>query len=220
MSTRRKSTINPKTQEMVLTAILLAIALIMAFTPLGYPVIAGVFEIALIIIPVAIGSVVMGWKAGLLLGTVFGISSYLIAMGIGMHPNPFASFLFQQNPFFTAVICLVPRIICGVAPALIYKAISANGTKRTMLAIPVACVSAALLNTVLFLGLIWVFFSGAIEGNNDYLSAIMNEYGSFNFITFFLFCALLPAPVEIGLCGVLGTAVSKPLLMLKKRMSC
>ena len=74
MNTRRKSTISPKTQEMVLTAILLAIALIMAFTPLGYPMIAGLFEIALIIIPVAIGSVVMGWKAGLILGAVFGIS--------------------------------------------------------------------------------------------------------------------------------------------------
>ncbi len=212
----KRTTVNPKTIEMALTAILVAIALVMAFTDIGYPMI-GIFEIALIIIPVAIGSVTLGWKAGLIMGTIFGVTSFMIAAGIGLHPNPFATFLFNENPFYTAIICIVPRLICGVTPALIYKAISKKD-KKGFIAIPVACMSAAIINTILFLGGVWLFFSGPIGNNNDYFTLITGKYGNFNFITFFLVCAGLSAPLEILACGLIGSPIVKALQKLQKRM--
>lgn len=212
----KKTTVSPKTIEMALTAVLIAIALVMAFTDIGYPMI-GIFEIALIILPVAIGSVTLGWKAGLIMGTIFGITSFMIAANIGMHPNPFASFLFHENPFYTAIICIVPRLICGVMPALIYKAISKKD-KKGFIAIPVACISTAILNTILFLGGVWLFFSGNIESNDSYFTLITGKYGNFNFITFFLVCASLSAPLEALACGLIGSPIVKALQSLQKRM--
>lgn len=215
---KRKTTVNPKTQQMALTAILATIAIVMAFTPIGYFGITGLFEIALILLPVAIGAVVLDWKAGLIMGAIFGITSFMIAAGIGMHLNTLGTFMFQQNAFFTAIVCIVPRLICGVVPAFIYKLISKKD-KKGFIAIPTACVSTAVLNTVLFLGAIWIFFGNPIQSEAAYGGFIVDKYGNFNFFTYFIAFAALNAPIEIAACGVLGTAIAKPLLILKEKMS-
>ena len=59
-----------KTIKMAQLAILIAVVLIMAFTPLGYLKNVGL-EISLITIPVAIGAMVIGPGAGAVLGAVF-----------------------------------------------------------------------------------------------------------------------------------------------------
>ena len=56
---------------MVEMALLIAIILIMAFTPLGYIRTFGL-EITLIVVPVAVGAVTLGPTAGAVLGAVFG----------------------------------------------------------------------------------------------------------------------------------------------------
>ena len=60
------------TKFLVEMALLVAIILIMAFTPLGYIKTAGI-EITLIVVPVAVGAVTLGPAAGAILGGVFGI---------------------------------------------------------------------------------------------------------------------------------------------------
>ena len=57
---------------------LVAIILIMAFTPLGYIKTAGI-EITLIVVPVAVGAVTLGPAAGAILGGVFGLASFCAA---------------------------------------------------------------------------------------------------------------------------------------------
>ena len=64
-----------KIVEMAQMAVLTAIILIMAFTPLGYLRTAGL-EISLITIPVVIGAMITGPAAGAVLGGVFGITSF------------------------------------------------------------------------------------------------------------------------------------------------
>lgn len=54
---------------------LVAIILIMAFTPLGYIKTVGI-EITLIVVPVAVGAVTLGPTAGAILGGVFGFASF------------------------------------------------------------------------------------------------------------------------------------------------
>ena len=60
---------------MVQIAMLTAIILILAFTPLGY-IRTGGLEITLIVIPVAVGAVILGPVGGMILGAVFGITSF------------------------------------------------------------------------------------------------------------------------------------------------
>ena len=65
--------------RLVLTALLTALIIVMAFTPLGY-LKAGAIEITFITIPVIIGAVLLGPVGGLFLGAVFGITSVPCAL--------------------------------------------------------------------------------------------------------------------------------------------
>lgn len=204
MSTR-KSTINPWVVEMTMTAILAALIILMTFTPIGYIPI-GPVKMTLLTLPVAVGSIVLGTRSGLILGGVFGLTSFYTCFGmdfVGMG-------LLSINPFLTFVMCVVPRLLCGYLPALIYKAISKNGTKRTMLAIPVAGASVAIINTVLFLCSMWLFFG---ESLSDVVGVAID-----NIFALFALFAGTNGLIEIGVNIVIGTAICKPLTIAKKRL--
>lgn len=203
MKARRKSTINPLVVEMTMTAVLAALIILMTFTPIGY-IPLGPVKMTLITLPVAIGSIVLGWRSGLILGGVFGFTSFYTCFGMDALGNIFLGI----NPFFTFVMCVVPRLLCGLLPALIYKAISANGTKRAMLAIPVSGASVAIINTVLFLSSMWLFFA-------DQLSELV---GVSNIFALFAVFAGTNGLVEIAVNIVVGTAICKPLTLIKKRL--
>ena len=76
------------TKYLVEMALLVAIILIMAFTPIGYIRTAGL-EITLIVVPVAVGAVTLGPAAGAILGGVFGITSFIQCFGM----SPFGAYL-------------------------------------------------------------------------------------------------------------------------------
>lgn len=205
MNARRKSTINPLVVEMTMTAVLAALIILMTFTPIGYIPI-GPVKMTLITLPVAIGSIVLGWRSGLILGSIFGLTSFYTCLGM----DALGVALMGINPFLTFVMCVVPRVLCGFLPALIYKAISSNGTKRTMLAIPVAGASVAIINTALFLGSMWLFFS-------DSLSELVGVAIDNIFMLFALFAGT-NGLIEIAVNIVVGTAICKPLTLVKKRL--
>ena len=71
-----KSKTNFKTERLVQTALLVAIILLMAFTPIGYIKTLGL-EITLIVVPVTIGAIALGAVGGALLGGVFGVTSFI-----------------------------------------------------------------------------------------------------------------------------------------------
>ena len=70
-----------KTLQMVQLAILLAILLVMAFTPLGYMKI-GPLSVSFLTLPVAIGAVILGPRAALILGAAFGLTSFYQCLGM------------------------------------------------------------------------------------------------------------------------------------------
>ena len=61
-----------KTTYLVRIALLMAITIVLAATPLGY-IPAGVLSFTIMVLPVAIGGVLMGTPAGLILGLTFGV---------------------------------------------------------------------------------------------------------------------------------------------------
>ena len=94
------------TKYLVEMALLVAIILLMAFTPIGYIKTAGL-EITLIVVPVAVGAVTLGPTAGAILGGVFGITSFIQCFGM----SQFGALLLGINPFLTFLVCVPTRIL-------------------------------------------------------------------------------------------------------------
>ena len=154
-----------KTLRMVQLAILIAIMLLFAFTPVGYLRI-GPVAITFMVLPVAVGAIALGPAAGALLGGVFGLTSFIQCF-LG---DVFGTLVLSINPFLTFLMCMVPRILCGWLSGLLFRVL--QKIDRTRLASYFAAsLSTALLNTLLFV--LWIFIVGFV-GINGVIEAVVN----------------------------------------------
>ena len=76
-----KERINKNILYMSELGILIAILLLMAFTPVGYLRI-GTMTITFLTVPVVVGAIVCGPGAGTILGTIFGLTSFYQCFGM------------------------------------------------------------------------------------------------------------------------------------------
>lgn len=183
--------------RMVIMAMLIALLIIMTFTPIGYLYI-GAIEITLMSIPVAVGAILLGPAAGAVLGLVFGLTSFFQCFGM----SAFGATLLAINPFYTFIMCVIPRILVGVVPGLIFKGLQ-KIDKTKVISYAVASLSAAVTNTVLFvLALIVLFW------NTDYIQGMA---AGANIFAFFVAFIGLNGIVEASVCLVIATAVTKAL---------
>ncbi|MBR3691236.1 MAG: ECF transporter S component [Clostridia bacterium] len=191
---------NRKTLEMVQLAILTAIVVIFAFTPIGYLKTPAV-EITFLCIPVAVGAIVLGPVPGMILGAVFGITSFLQA-ALGM--STFGATLFAINPVFTALLCLVPRILCGLLPAWIFRGLS-RIKKLNLLSYGLSALSCALLNTIFFVGGLILLF-----GRTDYIQGMQAGKNILAFAVAFVgLNGLLEAIVTLFVGGAVAKGIEK-----------
>ena len=183
------------TGKMVRLSILVAIIVLMAFTPLGYLRVAAL-EITFLMIPVAIAAIAIGPMGGAIAGGVFGLTSFIQCFGI----SPFGTMLFSINPIFTFILCMIPRILAGWLPGLLYAALSSKASK-TASAIA-ASLAAPLLNTVLFVGGLFLMF-----GSTEFVR-------SFGETTWSIIVLLVGVNglVEAGVGFIAGSAVSRILV--------
>lgn len=190
-----------KIQKLAIDAVLSALIVVMAFTPVGYLKI-GVVSITFISIPVIIGAILNGPASGAFLGGVFGLTSFIQCFGM----DAFGTTLFSINPFFTAVMCFIPRILMGLFCGLIYIGLSRK-CKKDIVNFAVTSVSGGILNTVLFVGTLILLF-----GNSDYLRSFGNSIPAIIgvLVTF-------NALIEWAACLVIGTAVAKASFTVNKR---
>lgn len=147
---------NKNILRLVQNSMLSAIILLLTLTPLGYLPI-GPLEVTIMMIPVAIGAMTLGLGSGIILGGVFGLSSFLTCLGI-LRPSAFGQMLFSINPWATAVVCFVPRILMGLLCALLFKLLYKKFGDKLGVYVAVSA-SAALINTILFMGTLVIFFS-------------------------------------------------------------
>ena len=150
-----------KTLALAQNAILTALIVLMAFTPIGYLPL-GPVKMTFIMVPVAVGAITLGEKSGAFLGLVFGITSFVQCFGLDL----FGTTLFGINPVYTFIMCIVPRVLMGYLCGVIYKFIA---RKKRKLALVIASFFAPVLNTVFFMSLLMIFF-----GNSDYIIGIRN----------------------------------------------
>lgn len=156
-----------KIREMAQLAILIAVMIVLAVTPFGFHLRIGPIEMSLMVIPVAIGAIVLGPVSGAILGFVFGLTSFIECFG----GSPFGMFLMTISPVMTFIACMVPRILCGFLSGLVFKALR-KFDRTKIVSFFAASLSTALLNTIFFIGVILLFF-----WNNDTFLAKMTEWG-------------------------------------------
>ena len=188
------------TLKLTQTAILSAVIIMMAFVPfLGY-IHLGPLSATTLVIPVAIGAAIIGPGAGAFLGLIFGATSYVQCFGL----DAFGTTLNEINPFFTLVMCFVPRILMGLLSGLIYKAVS----KASPLAGAITCsIAAPALNTVFFVGALMLFF-----GSSEYIRSFGNS-----FIAIVAVLITWNAVFELATTGVLGSLISPLIVKLEKK---
>lgn len=176
-------------------ALLVAIIILMAFTPIGY-IRTGGLSITLIVVPVAVGAVTLGPMAGAILGGVFGITSFVQCFGM----EPFGTALFGINPLFTFLVCVPPRILDGFLTGFIYR-----GLRKTKIpsgaSVTAANLCCPILNTVFFMGTLVTLFAQTMR----------EMYGMTKVIPFIAAFVGINGVIEAVVCFVIGTAVSAAL---------
>ena len=186
-------------------ALLTALVLIMAYTPLGYLKTPWGVEITFIVIPVAIGSILLGPSAGGFLGLVFGFTSFFQCFG----SSALGVMLLEINPFGTFFCCVVNRVLVGVLPGLLYQLL--RRYDRTKVAgIAVCCFLTPVLNTVLYILSNWLIFSDA------WLKIAADSYGytgagGLGLLVFMLGMVAVNGIAEAAACLVLGASICKAL---------
>ena len=182
-------------------ALLTAIIVLLAFTPIGYIRTLGL-EITLIVVPVTVGAVTLGPAAGAVLGAVFGITSFIQCFGM----SPFGAVLLGINPFSTFIVCVVSRVLMGWLTGLIYQGLQKVKPVRKI-SVVIANLCGPLLNTFFFMGtLIGLFYQ------TEYIQGLAESMGASNALAFVVAFVGVNGVVEAAVCFIVGSAVSKALL--------
>ena len=193
---------NEKIKWIALTASLIALTLVLSFTPVGYLTI-GVISITFLPIPVAIGAMLGGVSSGTILGFVFGVSSLLHCFGMDV----FGTTLMSISPIRTIIICIVPRTLMGLLVGLIYKAMKKRKISDAV-SLPVTSLLAGTFNTVFFVASLVLLF-----GKSDYLQ----QFGD-SIFTIVGTLITFNAVIEWVACVFLGSLVTKALSKLLQKV--
>lgn len=190
------------TKKLVQMAILVAVMLLFNYTPIGFLKI-GAVEITFMCLPIAVGAIMLGPVAGGVLGGLFGVLSFAQCFG----QSAFGVFMLSLNPVLTAIVCILPRILCGVLSGLLFAALRKIDRTRVV-SYFAASLATALLNTLFFMASIFLLF-----WQNDSFLTQMNawEMPTDSIWMFFLAFVGLNGLVEAIANFALGGAIAKAL---------
>ena len=152
-------------QRLSLFALIVALELLLFFTPLGF-VPVGPLNLTTLHLPVILASVILGTNYGALAGFIFALLSFLkntFAPSLTSFVfSPFVSFAEVGGNVWSLVICFVPRIILGIAPVLFMKLQEKFVPKekyKQALSAAIAALLSTILHTVMVLSGIYIFFA-------------------------------------------------------------
>jgi uncharacterized membrane protein len=154
-----------------------AVLILFSFTPIGtIPI--GPLSITLNIIPVAIAAAALGPGGGAAMGAIFGLLSFLQALGIGI-PSGMGAMLVSIDPFLAFVQRFVPRLLDGFFVGLIFR-----GCKKAFGPGPAGFVTgffSAFLNTLFFMAALILLF-----GKTEYVQGLMGGKNVIAFVCTFV----------------------------------
>lgn len=190
----------------ILRLSLLAMLTALIFVVTCLPIQTLGFEISLAMVPISIGAAIMGPSGGAILGSIYGTFSFLQCLGL-IKPSALGMQLLAINPFYAAVTCLIPRILCGFLAGLVFVLLSKiDKTKLNIISRIAACLICPLLNTVFFMSSLMFLF-----GQTDLIKGYMEMLGVYNPFLFVIAFVGLNGLIEAIICFVLGTGISSTL---------
>ena len=151
--------------NLVLLALFVGLIFLLGQTPLGM-IPLGWCNVTLLVIPVAIGTIYMGLKSGLVLGLAFGATSMVSAL---IKPSVLVGTLMGASPLAVVVMTFLPRLCIPLVIWGVYKLLA---KKQKHIAGAVAAACGSLTTTVLYLGLMLIFYMMAGIDNTAVLTAI------------------------------------------------
>lgn len=180
-------------------ALLAAVELAMRAAGLG-AVPVGPLNMSFLTLPVAVGAMVIGPLAGLVLGGVFGVLSLMDAVS---GRSAMTGAFFAVSPVNTVILCVGTRMLMGLCCGWLFAAARRVDRKGTWSYLAGA-LSAPLLNTLFFMGYICMAFY-----HLDYVRDLAAAKGAANPVVFVLLLVGVQGLVEAAACGVLGSIVGK-----------
>lgn len=192
-----------KTLRTVQLALLVALVVALQIVSAIIPPIGGAVSITLTLIPVVVGGILLGKKAGAILGFAFG-GIVLVNCIVALDPG--GSILWNANPLFTAIICFCKGIAAGFVPACLYELVrgkkeSGEKKSRVLFATVAAAIAAPVVNTGLFVAGMFLLFKDTLyawAGETDIVMYVLFTLAGINFLVEFLINTILsPAIVRV-----------------------
>ncbi len=199
---------NAQLLYMVELAILTAVVLVLQMAGIAIKIPILGTPVSLVLIPIALGAMILGPAAGAFLGFVFGLQVY-ITCGV-MGTDPFTAFLFANNPVMTAAICLVKSTLAGFLAGYIYRLVA---RKNEILAVFLAAAITPVVNTGIFvLGCVIILDTLA-----EYAAEVGYGHSALHLI--FIGCAGINFIFELAVNLILAPALQRVIHIVTKQAS-
>lgn len=199
------------TAQLTLLGLMIAILLVISYTPLGYLNI-GPLAISFNVIPVAISAIVLGPVGGAVAGGVFGLTSFLQCIGVG-GTSAMGVMLFSINPFLAFVQRFIPRLLDGICLGYIFRGV--RKVSNTYVACAVTGFFSAFLNTLFFMSALVGLF-----GNTEYVQNLMGSHnviiGCCLMVGINAVCEMVSSTI---ITGAIGAALSRAHLITAAQIS-
>ncbi len=180
-------------RRVVQYALLTALAVVLQLT--GFAIPGTTIQISLALVPLVIGAILFGPLMGTYLGFVLGLINFIISLTA----NPFMLAMFDAAPVLFIITCFGKTMAAGAVAGLISRALKKkNGFLGTCL----ASVSVPIVNTGIFVLMMFTFFSGDItayfgsETVGNVFSFIVLGMVGINFIVEFLINAVFCPAID------------------------
>ncbi|MBO7355651.1 MAG: ECF transporter S component [Lachnospiraceae bacterium] len=194
-------------RKMTELAIFISIILVMKITGLSsIPV--GPLVMTLTMIPIAIGAMLLGPTEGAVLGFIYGLTSLYDAV---TGRSAMTHFFFQISPVNTVILCVLIRTLVGFLTGIIFKAVK-KLDKKKFICYYVGGLAAPMLNTILFMGYIVLFFY-----KTEYVQNLVDKLGAANPFMFIVLLVGIQGLLEWLGGVVIGGSVAKAVAYGLKR---
>ena len=188
---------------LVQLALLTAVIMVLHFSGVAIPAFGT--KISLVLIPIALGAMLLGPVAGAILGFIYGMTVF-ISLGV-MHMDPFTGFLFDNTPIMAALICTVKTTAAGFVAGWVYRVLA---KKNVLLAVFVAAALVPTVNTGIFVLGCFLIYSTISE------FAAGAGYSAVYFIL--IICAGLNYVLELAINLIFSPALERLVRLLSKKI--
>ena len=104
-----------------ITALSILLALVIVLQTFGGAINIGPVQLNFTLIPIALGAILLGPIAGLILGFACGV---VVAIQVIMGLVPFYVLIWTETPVVALLTCVVKTTVAGLVSGLVYKAVA------------------------------------------------------------------------------------------------